>query len=177
MGKIQEKNRDEIKFEKEYKKFIKDFLKLPKPNLILKISNLHFDVSACDDEEYQLSQDELKHITNIVNHLSKNIFIDKTYVKFEGNRWKDAYIVEDKWYELIKIIVGSNLGRNKYGKISAKECSGVILESVILLSIEYMYRTLANMGFDTDLFVIDIKQHKHNFGVEYEFDSRDDWRF
>lgn len=147
-------------------------LKMEKPSLHIIIKNIGFRTDVNDDV---YSKNEIEKIQWIVNNMSKEIHIDKTYVSFPGNRWKDAFMVEEKWYELMKLIVGSDFGRRKYGKYSKKETDEIISSSIMAMSITYMYGVLENMGYDIEN--IELSPVECKFYSEYELDERTDWRF
>lgn len=168
INKSSKSSKEDIEFD-EIQKMI---LSMDKPSLNITMKNIKFSVDA-DEEIY--SKDEVKHIQSIVDGMSKEIHIDKTYVNFEGNRWKDAFIVEDKWYELVKLIVGSNFGKTKYDKYSKSEADEIISSSMMALSITYMYGVLDNLGYDVES--IELTPLKCKFFSEYEYDDRTDWRF
>ena len=64
------------------------------------------------------SEDEIKEVHDIVNHMMEHVYLDKTYVVYEGTRWKDAFIVEDTWYKFCRLIVDTHFGRYAGEKIN-----------------------------------------------------------
>ena len=76
------------------------------PSLIIKIIGLKFDI---DINEEVYDQEKRKEIRELVKELSKEIWIDKTYVDYKGTRWADAFMVEEKWYEFVDLIWNNGL--------------------------------------------------------------------
>lgn len=143
-------------------------LKQDKPTLILHISDLKCKVDA-NPEVY--SDEDIDNINYIINRLAKNIWIDKTYVNFKGNRWKDNFIVEEKWYELMRVILKSNFGLK-----ANKKTENIITESILVLSLTYLYQMASKYGYDPENIDISLNT-KTKLKVEYIEDTQTDWRF
>lgn len=153
---------------KEYTAFKRRYLKSDNPTLKLTIQNFKCDVEV-NPEVYD--EDDKKRLKNIINRMSKTIWLDKTYVCFKGNRWKDAFIVEDKWYEFIKLIIKTDFGRT--GSI---EDTDTITEAIAALVLGYLYGVASKYDFSIEDIEITPKK-KVKFIAEYEEDKRTDWRF
>lgn len=146
----------------------KDLYNLEKPNLIINIINLKCKINV--NEDIYTNEDKIK-IEKIVNSLSKNIWIDRTYVDFKRNRWKDSFIVENKWYELCKLII-----KTKSGKNGTKKDNEEISNCLLLLSLTYLYSIIEKYGYDPEN--IDIYFTKRTkFKCMYELDERTSWNF
>jgi hypothetical protein len=145
---------------------LKRLLAEKKPTMIIHIMDLECIVDA---NPYVYSDDETERLKDLVSSLAEDIWIDKTYVAFKGNRWKDAFIVEKKWYDLIRLLVRTNSEKN-VGKLS----KDVITESLLVLSMAYLYQMASKYGYDPE--DIDISfAPKTKISVEYLEDSRTDW--
>ncbi len=143
-------------------------MKQDKPNLIIHITNLKCTV---DVNPAVYSEEDMDRLYYIVSNMAKDIWLDKTYVNFKGNRWKDNFIVEDRWYELIKVILKSD-----FGKKASKRTDTMITESLLVLSLTYLYQIAGKYGFDAE--DIDISfDPKTKLKVEYIEDTQKDWRF
>lgn len=146
----------------------KELLLDERPNLIINIIGLKCCVNV---NENIYSPDDKKRLTYILNTMSKNILIDKTYVNFKGSRWKDAFIVEDMWYELCKLIIKTDFGR-KCNKRDNEE----ITECLLMMAITYLYSIAMSYDFDPENIDICFKK-KSKFKASYELDKRNTWRF
>ena len=143
-------------------------MKQEKPNLIFHITNLKCTVDA---NPAVYSEEDIDRLYYIVSNMAKDIWLDKTYVNFKGNRWKDNFIVEERWYELIKVILKSNFGLK-----ASKRTDNMITESLLVLSLTYLYQIASKYGFDPE--DIDISfDPKTKLKVEYIEDTQKDWRF
>lgn len=145
---------------------IKRLLGEEKPTMTIHIKDLECIVDA---NPYVYTEDEIEHIKDLVVSLAEDIWIDKTYVAFEGNRWKDAFIVEKRWYNLMKLILRTNFGK-KAGKMSEE----VITESLLVLAMAYLYQMASKYGYDPEDIDISFKP-KSKLDVEYFEDTRADW--
>lgn len=117
------------------------------------------------------SQDDIEKIKYLVDGLSKNILIDKTYVKFKGNHFKDAFLVEDKWYEFNKLIIDTDFGRK-----SGKKINDMIRETLMAIALTYLYDCISKYDYDPSEIEISYIP-KYRFRVEYEEDRRKNWFF
>lgn len=135
-------------------------------NLIITISNLKFAITI---DKFIYSKEEINKIKYIIQALSKNIWIDKTYVRYKGSRWKDAFIQEKSWYKLCNLIIDTEFGQ----KSSFYE-DRFITESLIVLSITYLYSILCKYGYDVQYIILDVKDNS-KFKVTYEMDNRKRW--
>ena len=123
-------------------------------------------IKVIDEEEFY-DKTTLKEIQKIVNHFSKNVFIDKTYVCFNGNRWKDAFIKEEGWKELMSLLAETN-----YGEIDNED----ITVSLLAITHAYIFDILEHMGYDVKPLQLNFGKSV-NFMSRYSEDKRTDWRF
>ena len=141
-------------------------LKNDKPNLIINLLGIKFDISV-DDGVY--SDDEFSKLTNIIDGLSKSIWIDRTYVQFRGNRFKDAFIKEDGWYQLNKRLTMECLGK---GDGTEDETA----EALLTLAMCYLYDMLSKYGYDTETISLEFGKNMKFESMIY-IDNRTSWRF
>lgn len=135
-------------------------------NIEICVSNLKFLVDVNPD---MYSETEHNEIWDIVDHMSKEIWIDKTYVVFKGSIWKDAYIDEKRWYELIEMIKPQLFGK----KITQKNKDTITI-AILAIVINYMYNILEKYGYSID--DIDICVSKgSDMRVAYYNDTRTTW--
>lgn len=149
--------------------YSKDFNKIIKADhrsILIEIKNLECYVDCNPDvfTEYDVIQ-----INKIVDGMSKNIFIDKTYVVFKGNRWKDAFIIEEKWEELIDILIEFKTMKkyNKYYPSYKK----FINSAFFTFTIVYLSGILDKYGYDPEELNI-----KFNQECDYSFEVKPDFR-
>jgi hypothetical protein len=139
-----------------------------KNNLIIQVSNLKFDVNISN---FIYSPDEIKDIRRIVRKMSRNIWLDRTYVHFRKTRWRDAYIKEKSWDTLCDLIVHTDFGEN--GSFYEDRA---IMEAIIVLSLTYMYSILCKYGYDVQYIELNVKEDS-KFKISYELDERTSWDF
>jgi hypothetical protein len=135
-------------------------------NLLIDIDNIKI---TTDIDDYIYTKDECDEIKNIVKKLSKHIYIDKTYVKFKGSRWKDAFIKEKSWNKLCNVIIDTNMTQN-----ASPYEERFITESLVTISISYMYSLLCKYNYDINYICLDVKNNS-KFKVSYMIDKRQKW--
>lgn len=133
-------------------------------NIILHISHLNCD-AVIDKMIY--SKKEIKQIKFLLKNLSKDIWIDKTYVKFRKTRWKDAFIKESYWNKFCELVIKTNIG--EYG---SEYEDRYITELTCSIIDTYIYIMLCKYGYDINYINIFFKS---KFLVEYEIDKRTKW--
>jgi hypothetical protein len=137
------------------------------PSLIVKIIGLKFDI---DINEEAYDQDKRREIREFVREMSKEIWIDKTYVDFKGTRWSDAFMVEEKWYEFVDLI-----WKTGFGKHADDEQLYEISHCLIIMASTLMYIELRKYGYDLDN--IDLNVCSTDFRSKYTIDERTSWDF
>lgn len=140
-----------------------------RPNLIINISGLKCHVEI-NDEIY--SEKDKKDIEKIIKHMSKDIWIDKTYVSYKGSRWKNSLFTnEELWYDFCKMVIKTDLGKR-----GTKKDKELIVNSLVMIGISYLYLSVANFGYDTENINICPKEST-KFKSMYEMDDRTSWNF
>lgn len=137
------------------------------PSLIIKIIGLKFDI---DINEEVYDQEKRKEIRELVKELSKEIWIDKTYVDYKGTRWADAFMVEEKWYEFVDLI-----WKTGFGRYADEEQLYEISQCLMIMASTYMYIELKSYGYDLDN--IDLNVRPNDFRSKYTIDERTSWDF
>ena len=102
--------------------------------------------------------------------MSRSIWIDKTYVDFKGNHFKDAFIVESEWYKLLEAIREQLSGK----KLSKKKID-YIRGSLMTVAMFYLYGILDKYDYDTSYINIVIDESCENFHAKYFKDTRTNW--
>jgi len=136
-------------------------------DMILHITGIKMD-AVMNPERY--GEEDRKKVQDILDHMTKDIYIDKTYVNYDGTRWKNAFIVEDKWYEFLNLVRNTNFGRS-----ATDEQMEDITDCVLAMVLIYMYQTIEGMGWDTNN--IELKFIDKKFESSYEYDNRTSWDF
>lgn len=111
---------------------------------------------------------DYKKIRDLVRGLGKNIYIDKTYVCYEGTRWKDAFINEENWYMLLELIRKTDYGNN----CTERELRE-INECLMAIGLTYMYKLLEKYGYKPEN--IELSYIVDSFTAEYIESSRTTW--
>ena len=139
-----------------------------KPNLIITIRCTAIDVEV---NSAVYSKEDEKRIREIVDHMRNHIYIDRTYVVFEGNRWGTRFIIEDKWYKLNRLILETDFGNRAGEKIN-----DFLLGTMEVLAETYLYTILAMYGYDPDYIELSFPENC-NIGADYVYDERTSWDF
>lgn len=154
-------------FKKLTEKDILEIVESNKPTIVLHIQNIDCDIDA-NPEVY--SNKDIDRLTDIIDHMAKDIWIDKTYVSFGKNRFKDAFIVEDKWYDFVKLISISTIHKiDRRGQRAIKE-------SLLTIASVYLYQIAEKYGFDTENIDIQICGQS-KIKSEIFKDDRTSWNF
>ena len=136
------------------------------------IKNIAFDVefkTSFFDEE---TEEEIK---DFVKHFSKEIYIDKSYVNSNDNKYNDVFLTDDGWESLKHMILISSYGQ----KLSKKD--QLMLTNVFTSITEcYILHSLVSyFGFE----YINITDHielvpsaKSNFDVIVTKDLATEWK-
>ena len=143
-------------------------IKKNRPSLIINLLNLKCSV---DINHNFYNKRQIKEIKNIISLLSKDIWIDKTYVSYRKTKYSDAFIKEKSWYDLCQLIIDTDLGTScsKYEKME-------IVDSLLVIVITYLYSCLCKYGYDVQYIEISFKQSS-KFKVKYELDNRTSWNY
>lgn len=135
--------------------------------LIINIQNLEVDFDVDPDI---ISEDDCCEIARILNYMSESIWIDKTYVDFKGNHFKDAFIVETEWYKLLEAI-----REQLSGKKISKTKLDYIRGSLMTISLFYLYNILDKYGYDPNYINIYVNKTCKKFNTQYLNDTRTNW--
>jgi len=79
--------------------------------------DVHADPEMYDEEQIDL-------LIQRVELLSKEIYIDKTYVDYEGTKYEKTFMYEDGWNNLCNLVK-----KTKYGKKATKDEDDQLRES------------------------------------------------
>ena len=146
----------------------KRLLAQERPNIVINISNLKCTI---DVNPVEYSEEEAERLRTIIDTMSRDIWIDRTYVAFRGNRWKDAFINEDMWYRFTKSVIKTNFGTRGGGKTIE-----FVEEETLIIALTYLYGIAEKYGFSPEDIEIDVKK-RSTYKTSYIEDTRKDWRF
>ena len=117
-----------------------------------------------------ITEEQCCQIAKIIEQMSKSIWIDKTYVDFKGNHFKDAFIVESEWYKLLEAIREQLTSK----KISNKKMN-FIRGSLMMIALFYLYSILDKYGYDTKYINMYVDESCEKFHARYFKDNRTKW--
>ena len=101
---------------------------------------------------------------------SKHIYIDKTYVDFEGTKYKKTFLREDGWKELCDLVF-----KTKFGNKCKKDDNDRMLEAYSSIIVCYLYQALSDLGFDVKNIHLEIADQSR-FMVEFHKDVCEEWK-
>lgn len=136
-------------------------------DLEINIEDLDVDFIVDPDE---ITKDQCCQIAKILEQMSKSIWIDKTYVDFKGNHFKDAFIVESEWYKLLEAIREQLAGK----KLSKKKIN-YIRGSLMTIAMFYLYSILYKYGYNPNYINIFVDKSCDKFHANYIKDTRTNW--
>ena len=100
---------------------------------------MKFDVEF-EDEVF--TEDEKAEIKAHVEAMSKKIFIDKSYVEYNGNTRKDVFMLETGWNALKDLLIDSKYGQHLNSMPHAPE---VVIDAFATMGRCYMYECIAKI--------------------------------
>lgn len=115
--------------------------------------------------------DDVAKIEELVNSMSRKIYIDKSYVDFPENKHQDVFLELEGWDNVCKL-----LKRTKYGKITTDSADSLLHEAFKMMVLTYMYDVLEKFGYDIDDIALDVL---NDFGIAVKFyiDIIQEWKY
>lgn len=101
---------------------------------------------------------------------SREMLIDKTYVDFEGTKFKKTFLTEKGWNALQKLIKST-----RYGKTASPAENAALGEAFRQMAAEYVRHVMRDAGWDVDLMEAYVEKDAA-FVVEYWPDTAEEWR-
>lgn len=148
-------------------------------NNIQDSSDLIFTFKYCDieidynEEMYDLH--EYDKIASLINHMAKEITIDKSYVEFLENKHEKVFIKEEGWNDLCKLVVKSKIHKKAKGKELEK--INQQLQIIYVLMIEnYLYMILDEFDYDIENIHLQVKPSSY-FMTNIEIDNIHAWKY
>ena len=144
-------------------------VKLKQPDNVDLLFTFKYVCIACHVHD-SVPEEEQEEIKNAVKHLSREMWIDKSYVEFKENKHEDTFMLEDGWNELCALVIQTKCGQN-----ATKQQNAMMQESFNLMILCYAYLFLENLGYDTDDIVLEIAPNG-KYMIEYEEDTIQEWK-
>ena len=142
------------------------------------LKGIEFDVEF--DDEY-FDEDEKKQLLDFISNMSKNIYIDKSYVECNGNKHTDVFMLEDGWNALCDLVIDS-----RYCKYLHHISQSSLIEAFCTMARCYMYELLCKITDKTCHIAITVKDDCDFDVIVYKDDSKEwkkypgkwqDWEF
>ena len=96
---------------------------------------------SCNPEIY--GKEKEAEIRNVANHLSHEVYIDRTYVDYEGTKYEKTIITEEGWNGLCSLLHVTDFGR----KVDDEERQ-TIQEAYKNIILQYVFQCLEDLGYD-----------------------------
>lgn len=142
-------------------------LNLEDSDLIFTFKYCSLDVE-CNPDIYDDVQ--ILKIKQIVRELSKEIVIDKTYVKYEGTKFEKTFITKHGWKDFCKILIDT-----RWGNKCTKYQNQVILEAYKMFIKCYIAQCLIDFGYDIDAITLDLTENSRFMSI-VERDTIHAWK-
>lgn len=133
-------------------------------NYIIRFMNINMDFDVLNDD---LTDEQIEDIELIVSTMSKDIWIDMTYVDFRGNNYKSKFIKEKTWNLYMDVIDEYISSKNR-----SKRVMRAIREFNVQVVFEYMYDILDKYNYGYDDVELYIDQTDEKAYTEYYIDNR-----
>ena len=118
----------------------------------------------------ELDEETQARVNNALKLLTKEIYIDKTYVDFKGTKYKKTFLREDGWKELCDLVF-----KTKFGNKCKKDDNDRMLEAYSSIIVCYLYQALSDLGFDVENIHLEIADQSR-FMVEFHKDVCEEWK-
>lgn len=131
---------------------VKKLLKTEKPRIVLCFNNVKCNTRTNPDI---YSDEEDKRFKEIIDHMSKEIYFDRSYVRYKGNKSKSAFLLEDEWYSLLKYIMKTSIGQKVDKK--TEKVAGLMYQIIVMT---YLFQVATMYGYNLDDIEITFKDTK-----------------
>lgn len=131
------------------------------------IRGIKFNIDFVDDV---YTDDEEKDIVEFINSMSREIYIDKSYVDCKENKRRNTFIIETGWNSLKDLLFDSRFCRNlhQFGK-------DTVISAFLTLAVCYVYDCLAMKVDDPSTIHISVKNDAI-FDVVVCKDTSNEWK-
>ena len=114
--------------------------------------------------------DGLKAALDQLDVIAREIWIDKTYVDFEGTKFKKTFLLEGGWNELRDLVKATD-----YGADCTRTQTANMDAAFRAMIIGYVDMAFAELGWDVENMAFDVAENA-KFRVEYHKDVGEEWR-
>lgn len=112
----------------------------PRIDLIFHFVDPKVDIEI---EDGWIDEDSEKELVDLINDLKKSIWIDKTYVGFNGSKYSDVFLTEDGWKHLCEMIIISGFGR-----VLPQVGQEQLAEAYQIMIVCYLYGEIIKRGWN-----------------------------
>lgn len=116
-----------------------DDFKKAKVNLVFHFTDVQLDVAL---EEGFFDEESEKEVMSLVDDLRKSIWIDQTYVGYDGSKYSDVFLTVEGWEALCAMLVLSNYGEHLHPKSQEQ-----VVEAYQVMTVCYMLTELEKRGW------------------------------
>lgn len=131
-------------------------------DLIFKFSKINFSISFNNEV---FSKKDQKRLKSLILNTIDEIWIDRSYVDYNGTKYENTFILEDGWNTVCTLAI-----KHMYLKTATIDEIEMLYESFAIIICCYVYQLLSDAQFDIENIYIDIK-HKSKFLVEIAYDK------
>lgn len=124
----------------------------------------------CSVNSEVYDDDDLKKALDQLNIVADEIWIDKTYVDFEGTKFRKTFLLEGGWNELRDLVKATDYGAN-CTKTQAASMNAAFRAMIV----GYVDMAFTELGWDVENMVFDVTEGA-KFRVEYHMDVGEEWR-
>lgn len=125
---------------------------------------------TCNLNQDVFSREDATKIREILKSLTKEIHIDRTYVSFQGSKFKKTFLQESGWNALCETLVETDFGR----KASAME-KAVWLEAYKMMIAAYIKHIFEDLNYDVDNMEFKVAADS-KLSVKYYRDQAKEWK-
>ncbi len=136
-------------------------------NLLFIIRHAVLDVEVNPDV---YNDDDKTQIHMIANEMANNIYVDKSYVQFKGNKHEDTFMLEEGWKQFCKLAIDTNFNKNW-----TIQKDRLLFETYQVLIVAYIEEILKKYGYDCEHIQLEVAEGS-SFEVEVYFDHVQDWK-
>ena len=135
------------------------------------VIHLKSDGLQCSLDSSLHSPEEAEKIKRIVESVSRDVVIDKSYVKFDGNKHEKTFLLESGWNALCETICDVFDGRCKKSVLN----DPIIMDAYKQMLVLYTSQVLEDFGIKAQDIVVYMKP-KSKLKAEFFEDSSQAWR-
>lgn len=114
--------------------------------------------------------DDREKALGILKQISKEVWIDKTYVDFKGTRFEKTFLTEAGWNALRELVEDTG-----YGRRCSPEQKKLLDDTFRAMLPGYFEMMFDDIGWNSDDMAFEIPEGTE-FTVEYYPDTAEEWR-